>query len=407
MALSDVQRALYQLMVADNNAAGAPFAPSEFWQNESTEFEKTFEEFGINDIENEYYNTRFSGLSPKHKSAFHLLLITFYRMLQARDYLGLLTKLSATAPVVTSPEYYRMTGAKSTLPHAMEFDGRRISIDLLLSIHEFYSMLAIVPELATEELTIAELGAGWGRLAHVMLQVNPRLHYLIMDIPASLLVSASHLPRLLPELSVAGYPETRKFATLSRAELSTHQLWLCGSQALRALRPGAIDLFLQVGGFQEMLPAQTNAYLQLVDAAMPQGTIYLKNAWHGVRTSYNQLQLPSRWLRVMYQHAEYCDDFYELGFKLLPAGRSRESYQGDLVAGAQADLNAGRPRLALAKATQLTVLMPDAPGPVLLLAAAYLKVNPQRALAVARKGLEQWPQDTRFGALAAEAEAQR
>lgn len=96
MALTSRQHALYRQMVADNGAAGQPVAPTDFWQTEAAQFEATFQTYGIRAVGDEWYNTRFSGLSPQSRATFRWLLCTFYRLLESRDRFGLLDKVQAT-----------------------------------------------------------------------------------------------------------------------------------------------------------------------------------------------------------------------------------------------------------------------------------------------------------------------
>lgn len=321
MPLTTDQRALLQLMLDDNRRAGQPFSPTDFWDLETRRFEHVFEKFGINQVEDEFYNTRFSGLLQSSTLLYPWFLRTLYHLLKSRDRLGLFDRLEATAPL--RPTYsFALKADQPPLPvgYAIMVDGRKVSIDLLLSIHELYSMLDHIPELATEEMVVAELGAGWGRLAHVLLQVNPRLHYLILDIPVSLLVSSTYLPRVLSQVSVAGYQETRARGVLTRDWLRTVSLAFAGPQMLPAIEPGAVDLFIQVGGLQEMTPDQANAYLAEVDGVMPRGKVYLKNTWVGARSSFSDFRFPRRWRLLERRTPDYAEEMFEAFFDLGSGG---------------------------------------------------------------------------------------
>ena len=108
-----------------------------------------------------------------------------------------------------------------------------VNLDYLLAIEEF----SFVEEaLRVETLrTIVELGAGFGRTCHVLLELLPNLeHYYIVDLPETLSLSKAYLSAALPSALF-------------------HKIEFVRADDQAAF-PGQVDLFFQIDGLQEMPP---------------------------------------------------------------------------------------------------------------------------------------------------------
>ncbi len=65
--LKDKQLRLLELMREDNNSAGEPFAPTEYWREINQRFDAWFRDEGIRDVTRQGYNALFS--TPERANA--------------------------------------------------------------------------------------------------------------------------------------------------------------------------------------------------------------------------------------------------------------------------------------------------------------------------------------------------
>ncbi len=314
--LTPRQIALLAQMRADNLRAGAPYVPTGFWNHEAAQFGVVFDMSGINDVENEYFNTRFSGTQPDDPRLYSWFLWTYYNLVRQRDTLGLLDRIQATLPAQAGAVALTAAGADIPPSRLEILKGKPMSPDLLFSVDDFYNLYELDPRVATDEIVVADLGAGWGRLGYVLLRANPHAHYLILDIPESLLVANERLPRLLADASVADYSGTREIACFDREVFLGKQLWLLGCHDLARFATGSIDIMANIASFQEMPASQVNAYVELFDRVALGGSVYLRNNWQGVQSAYTEIAIPEDWERVFLRNARASCDFYETGFRI-------------------------------------------------------------------------------------------
>ena len=315
MSLTAKQRDLLQLMRSDNARAGFPFTASQFWAGEAAYFERWFDATGIGDVQHGYFNTRFSGVMMNDPRLYEWFICTFYHLLRSRDRIGLLEKFEA-APPQASAHSATQEGVELQYGVPVRVEGRWISADLLFSIYDFYNLLELNPALEHEPLIVGDLGAGWGRLGHLLLQVNPHARYAIFDIPESLLIASLYLPRLLPGISCANYGETRGSSLLTREMLMGKQLWFLGSQDLARLPANGLDLMVNVASFQEMEAPQVNRYLEIIDEVAFGGHVYMRNNPVGAASRQADYRYPPGWLCRYSRDSAFSSQFHEGGWRV-------------------------------------------------------------------------------------------
>jgi putative sugar O-methyltransferase len=315
MSLTQEQRSLLDLMRADNARAGFPFAPSDVWIREIEDFGRVFDAAGLGDVGHSYFNTRFSGVTKNDPRLYEWFISTFYFLLRSRDRLNILERVEAS-PADAAPQAVTRGGARVEFGTPLTIDGRRVSADLLFSVYDFYNLYELEPAVASDALIVGDLGAGWGRLGHLLLQVNPRIRYVIFDIPESLLLSASYLPQLLPGAEHSRYAETRAAGSFTRDTLMGKALWFLASQDLRKLSANALDLMVNVASFQEMKAAQVNRYLEIFDDVVLGGHVYLRNEYIGGASRIDEYRFPEGWLRKFSRDAAYSAQFHEGGWRV-------------------------------------------------------------------------------------------
>jgi len=308
--LSQQQTSLLHQLRADNLLAPTPFRTTEHWKEVSRLFEREFYLEGIRDVETQFFNRSFSGFPASDPRLHGYLVYTYFSLLREIDRHGLLGRIPATCPV--RPGF------------AYEIDGCKVSLDLLFSIDEFYSLLEVKPDLISEPIVVADIGAGWGRLGYVIKKANPRAAYVVFDLPEVLLISLSYLPTLLPEVTFQTYLEARNLMELDRETLIKGGLWFLGSQDLLKIIDGALDIVVNIASFQEMTSGQIAEYFELIGRKGAGGILYLKQLWSGMThghhfteiRGYDLYPFPPRWEQVILRNTRFSQHFFETAFRL-------------------------------------------------------------------------------------------
>ena len=301
------QRRALALMREDNLEAAAPYRATDYWIELNERFDTWFSEQGLLSLEKQPYNALFSTPARGSGKYYSYAVTLLYREVLEQDAHGVLDRVHAHG----SP--------KSVLA----FGEHRVSWELLLSIRTLYSIGEVQPAVFSEPVVVADLGAGWGRIGHVLKSVNPRATYLAFDLPEALTVASSFLPPLLPDARIVGYEDSRGLE-LTRDLLSEPAVRFLGTQQLEDVEDGAIDVLVNVASFQEMTTAQVTAYLGIIDR-VARGTVLEERRkspgglTDRVIPGYEAYAFPARWERRFLRETSHSSEFFEVGFS-VPRG---------------------------------------------------------------------------------------
>jgi putative sugar O-methyltransferase len=178
-------------------------------------------------------------------------------------------------------------------------EGRRISQDLTNSIRECNAVDRNCAAMTVGSPSVAELGAGYGRLASVFL-AGTKARYFVFDIPPALYVSQWYLTRVFPERRAFTFRHFESFGEV-RGELERCDVAFLTPNQLQLFPDGYFDVFLSISTLPEMSLEQVSNYLATM-AKLARRGIYLKqwretlNDRDGYRFSYTSLVLPQPWV---------------------------------------------------------------------------------------------------------------
>jgi ubiquinone/menaquinone biosynthesis C-methylase UbiE len=147
---------------------------------------------------------------------------------------------------------------------------------------------------------VLEIGAGYGRTAFALLALFPEASYTIVDIPPALDISRWYLEALYPDRDLA-------FVDAGDSE---------------RLPDAGFDLALSISSLQEMLPAEIERYLRLVDRTTRAGIVYLKQRaeWHNpddrLTTRFDDYPIPERWRLLDRRAAPVQTSFTEAAWEI-------------------------------------------------------------------------------------------
>lgn len=179
--------------------------------------------------------------------------------------------------------------------------GKLISQDLANSIVECNTVLSLLKG-AGRRPRVAELGAGYGRLAHVFAATQQGT-YFIFDIPPALYVSHWYLSRVLPEKKLFQFRPFGKFEDV-QGEIEAADIAFLTANQLQQFPPGYFDVMLTISTLPEMRPEQVALFLDLFQR-FSWGHIFIKqwmdwtNPSDGTRMKPDDYVLGANWKMVM------------------------------------------------------------------------------------------------------------
>ena len=154
-------------------------------------------------------------------------------------------------------------------------NGRLISQDLANSALEAQSILAGLPGTSGVK-RVGELGAGYGRSAHVLLSLLPGVRYVVIDIPPALYVAQRYLSSVFPDRKVFTWRTFKSYSEIQNEFEQADLAFLLPSQ-IELLPDGLFDLFVNVSSLHEMRLEQIRYYFtQIRRLVRDRGWFYLK-----------------------------------------------------------------------------------------------------------------------------------
>ena len=278
----------------------ALYVPSEFWHTTGKFHKKWLADYGIENfkrtVSHNYQNwmmvtdadpqvRQLLALWPKHKSHQPWL-----NAIEAPDQVG--CQFSSPAfpfpayPIANAQqretyrvavgllwEYVLSTDKFGTLETLTESEignpvriwrkGKLISSDLAHSVRERNMLLKASELNGDEALCVAELGAGYGRLAEVFGRTT-NYRYMIFDITPALYVSQWYIKRIFPEEQIFEFRHFDSFSEIE-SELNNSRFAFFTANQIELMPDGICDLFINMNSLMEMRPEQIKNFLHHID----------------------------------------------------------------------------------------------------------------------------------------------
>jgi len=284
--LDKQQRELLKRMREDNISAGFPFVPLGWWEKVGEQFDTWFDEHGIADVTQQDYNRHFAGLGGQSALARYIehlggSLVEYEKLMKYT--VGLLK--------CAIRRRYGVLLLSHLSPDANANWDTLTAHEALLAIGE------VNRDIFDKPVTVADLGAGWGRVGWMLMQLNRQARYIIYDIPDSLIISHTYLNRLIPDLC---HPY---------GELSGEPgVYFLGSQELANAQPA--DYLITIATTQEMEADHIAAYLDLIEK---------KTKWfYTLQRRQTGKHYRPEWKEHFNRSPLWADYHFEALFKMLP-----------------------------------------------------------------------------------------
>mgnify|MGYP000197496562 CR=1 FL=1 len=303
--LTAKQRKSLALMRRDNARARIHYRPGggKGWEKLVAEFDATFRFQGIRDVQQQSFNSRFAAFPPGNPVYYSIACNLMLLRLRERDKWGVIDRLKSTQ-------------GDCVRAYERSFGGFVVTWDLLISISAIFSIAEVDSTIVDKSCTGLDLGAGWGRVGHALLRINPSVKYICADLPETLLVSQSYLPTTLDGVRVSSYEDNIDNITLDEPGLT-----FIGSHDLDRLEANSIDFFINIASFQEMQNSQVKGYIEDIDR-LCRGIFYSRQINFSNKKNGYQIEgseyysYPSRWQRLYIRDAPEWPDYFEAALKI-------------------------------------------------------------------------------------------
>ncbi|MEY4592786.1 MAG: hypothetical protein RIR18_1681 [Pseudomonadota bacterium] len=144
-------------------------------------------------------------------------------------------------------------------PYGYRVDGHTIIPNSFLNHYRASMLHQLIP--LSSEITIAEIGGGFGGLGYSLLQRNDKTKYLNFDLPENLVVSAYYLGSLFPEKRIYLYDGANDI----QEKLDDYDIFLLPNFSLAHFDRRTIDIFVNTISFSEMDYASIVEYLRKIN----------------------------------------------------------------------------------------------------------------------------------------------
>lgn len=203
-------------------------------------------------------------------------------------------------------------------PFLIRYKSKDISQDLCNSIYEFYS---ITEKINLDILrNIAELGAGYGRLAYVFLKALPKSSYCIIDIPPALFISQAYLSKIFPKEKIFYFRHFSSFKSVEK-EFKAARIKFLMAHQIRYLPKKYFDLTISISTLHEMARKQIQNYIEQINR-ITYGHFYNKQWRRSYAKDNNYIKqeeypTPENWLPIYQRCHPIQRLFFEALYKIL------------------------------------------------------------------------------------------
>lgn len=244
-------------------------------------------------FEGEMYHEKPTGrikLNKRHLFVYKLFVSMLWEYIKSVDKEGLLEKLEE--PIEGNP------------PRVF-YKGRLISQDLCKSISDYYTITDHLSPDEKNNLTIAEVGGGYGRLAYVFLRAT-KCKYICVDIPPALHVCQRYLSAVFPDLKILKFRDFRSYSEI-KSEYESADICIFTPNQMELLPKREFNLFINIASLAEMRMDTIKHYFHLINEHC-KGYFYTqqylepaKTAPPDIQITYKDYPIPPNWKTIFFR----------------------------------------------------------------------------------------------------------
>ncbi len=314
--LTEKQRVSHVKMKEDLLASKDYYKPSGvLWDSLTAQFESILTEKGIGEIQSSELNHSFSLLDNDvfRTHYFKCALWLLYNNIKGKDKHHLLKVTEPLLPAGIDPEL--VYNAASVAGRPQHLEKKNLTWDYLITLDTIINIADAYPQLITDPCVVADLGAGWGRIGFVLMQVNENISYHVLDIPNSLIISQEYLrEHLKGKCAVYEYIENRDKKRFTRAELlAKNGASFHISSDLEKFDDKSIDVLINVASFQEMSLSQITSYFSVIDKKAKY--LYTQQRYQDLDMNHSIYPYLANWKKLFDRDVTFLPHWFEAMFR--------------------------------------------------------------------------------------------
>lgn len=233
----------------------------------------------------------------------------FYELIKEIDTLKILEKYE-------EPQYGN--------PIKVSHGKMKLSYDQCSSVMEFYEIMNEIPEdQKNKKIIIGELGAGYGKLAHVFLNTC-NCKYIIFDIPPTLHIAQNYFSKIFPTDKIMKFRHFEDFQEIKN-EFEKSQICFFTPNQLEQFPKDIIDLFINISSLHEMQKEQIENFHNLINN-VTSGYFFSKQYPNKMKfpeefsgayeISFKDYPIPENWQVVFRENAKINPRFVNTLYKI-------------------------------------------------------------------------------------------
>lgn len=293
-------------MISDSESSDIMFyKPSKtLWKHLSEQVNQTILNQGVKNVQSQdELNEIFSGVLLFDNLNTEIPLWLYYNYLKEKDIFGIL-ELTKALP---SKKYD--FNSSSIIGRPKRKNEKILNWDYLITVDTIQTLASINPSILTDSLKICEIGAGWGRVAYYLTQVNKNLSYHIFDIPHVLYVSHEYLIKNVKHTQVHDYEKSKHLLKENKFE---HGIFFHTPHFLEHFENKIFEFTINIASFQEMNFEQVEGYFKKINQTSK--ILYTQQRYFDLDMGYYRYPNFSNWEKVLDKDVNFHPLWFEQAF---------------------------------------------------------------------------------------------
>lgn len=204
-------------------------------------------------------------------------------------------------------------------PPRVFYKGKLISQDLCKSILDYYAITNHLPT-THKNLTIAEIGTGYGRTAYVFLK-SIRCKYVCFDIPPALYVCQRYLSAVFSDFKIFKFRDFKKYSEI-KSEYENADICFFTPNQMELLPKREFDLVINIASLAEMRMNTIKRYFYLIDRYCrgyfyTQQYLKAKNPYKDTQITYRDYPTPPSWKSIFFRKHPIRPNAFEALYEVI------------------------------------------------------------------------------------------
>lgn len=293
-------------MISDLESCDIMFyKPSDtLWKNLSEQVSQITSTQGVKNVQSQdELNEIFSGVLGFKNLNTDIPLWLYYNYLKDKDIFGILELTKAL------PSNKYDFNPSTIIGRPKRNNEKIINWDYLITVDTIQTLASINPSILTDSLNICEIGAGWGRVAYYLTQVNKNLSYHIFDIPHVLYVSHEYLIKNVKHTEVYDYKKSKKQL---KENIFKSGIFFHTPHFLEHFNNKTFDFTINIASFQEMNFRQVEGYFKKINETSK--ILYTQQRYFDLDMRYDKYPNFLNWEKVLDKDVNFHPLWFEQAF---------------------------------------------------------------------------------------------